>query len=123
MSEKLFECKRCGFCCQGESTVSLTPEEQARIAHFLGLSLEEFLSLYTVRRGSRVEMKTLNGHCIFYDEKESLCRIHPVKPFHCRQWPLHPSILKDPESFEIIRRTCPGFSKKATWQEIKKLLS
>ncbi len=123
MAEKLFECKRCGFCCQGESTVSLSPEEQERIAAFLGLSLAEFLSTYTVRRGKRVEMKTMNGHCIFYDEGESLCRIHPVKPFHCRQWPLHPSILRDAESFEIIRRTCPGFAPEATWEEIKKLLS
>ena len=119
MAEKLFECKRCGFCCQGESTVSLSPEEQERIAAFLELSLEDFLSTYTVRRGKRVEMKTVNGHCIFYDEEESLCRIHPVKPFHCRQWPLHPSILRDAESFEIIRRTCPGFAPEATWEEIK----
>jgi Fe-S-cluster containining protein len=123
MGRKLFQCQRCGFCCQGESTVSLSPEEQKRIARYLDLSLEEFLSRYTVRRGKRVEMKTISGHCIFYDEEESLCRIHPVKPSHCRQWPLHPSILRDEESFEIIRRTCPGFAKDATWEEIKKLLS
>ena len=120
--EPIFECKRCGFCCQGESTVSLSPEEQERIASYLGLSLSDFLERYTVLRGKRVEMKTVNGHCIFYDEEESLCKIHPVKPFHCRQWPLHPSILKDPESFEIIRRTCPGFSPKATWEDVKQLL-
>ena len=119
--KKVFESKRCGFCCQGESTVSLSPEEQKRIASFLGLPLNEFLATYTVRRGKRVEMKTVSGHCIFYDEEESLCRIHPVKPFHCRQWPLHPSLLKDPESFEIIRRTCPGFAKEATWEEVKNL--
>ncbi len=122
MAERVFECKRCGFCCQGESTVSLSSEEQHQIASFLGLTLEDFLSTYTVKRGKRVEMKTQNGHCIFYDEEKSLCRIHPVKPQPCRQWPLHPSILKDPESFEIIRRTCPGFSEKATWEEVKKLL-
>ncbi len=121
--EPIFECKRCGFCCQGESTVSLTSEEQERIASYLGLSLSDFLERYTVSRGKRIEMKTVNGHCIFYDEKESLCKIHPVKPFHCRQWPLHPSILRDQDSFEIIRRSCPGFSPQATWQDVKKLLS
>ncbi|HHI98069.1 MAG TPA: YkgJ family cysteine cluster protein [Thermodesulfatator atlanticus] len=119
---KVFECKRCGFCCQGESTVSLSPEEQEQIASYLGLKLEEFLEKYTVKRGRRVEMKTVAGHCIFYQEKESLCLIHPVKPFHCKQWPLHPSILKDRESFEIIRRTCPGFSPEASWEDVKKLL-
>ena len=121
--KKLFECKRCGFCCQGESTVSLSPEEQERIASYLGLELKEFLARYTVRKGKRVEMKTVAGHCIFYDEKESLCRIHPVKPFRCREWPLHPSIIRDRESFEIIRRTCPGFAKEATWEEIKEWLA
>ncbi|WP_022852357.1 YkgJ family cysteine cluster protein [Thermodesulfatator atlanticus] len=118
MSVKIFECKRCGFCCQGESTVSLTPPEQESIAMFLGLNLSEFFERYTVKKGSRVEMKTINGHCIFFDEKEKICRIHPVKPSHCRRWPLHPSILKDRESFEIIKRTCPGFSPSATWEEV-----
>ncbi|OAG27076.1 YkgJ family cysteine cluster protein [Thermodesulfatator autotrophicus] len=123
MSEKIFECKRCGFCCQGESTVSLSPEEQQRIASFLGLSLKDFLKTYTVSRGSRVEMKIVNGHCIFYDEEQRLCKIHPVKPFHCRRWPLHPSIFKDKENFEIIRASCPGFNETATWEDVKSLLS
>ncbi len=122
MSKPVFECKRCGFCCQGESTVSLSPEEQERIASYLGLPVSEFLARYTVKRGKRVEMKTINGHCIFYDEEKSLCKIHPVKPFHCRQWPLHPSLLRDKESFEIIRRTCPGFSPEATWEEVKRFM-
>jgi len=115
---KLFECKRCGFCCQGESTVSLSSQEQENIARYLGLSLQEFLTRYTIKKDKRVEMKTINGHCIFYDEEKSLCKIHSVKPSACRQWPLHPSILRDPESFEIIRRTCPGFSPQATWKDI-----
>ncbi len=122
MSKPVFECKRCGFCCQGESTVSLSLEEQERIATYLGLPISEFLARYTVKRGKRVEMKTVNGHCIFYDEEESLCKIHPVKPFYCRQWPLHPSLLRDKESFEIIRRTCPGFSPEATWEEVKRFM-
>ncbi len=120
--KKIFECKRCGFCCQGESTVSLSDEEQKRIASYLGIPVSEFLTKYTVKRGKRVEMKTINGHCIFYDELSSLCKIHPVKPFHCRQWPLHPSILRDKESFEIIRRSCQGFSPDATWEDVKQLL-
>ncbi|AEH46047.1 protein of unknown function UPF0153 [Thermodesulfatator indicus DSM 15286] len=122
MSKKLFECKRCGFCCQGESTVSLSSDEQKSIAAFLGLSISRFLEHYTVNKGSHIEMKIVNGHCIFYDEKNKLCQIHPVKPFRCRQWPLHPSILKDKDSFEIIRASCPGFAKEATWEEIKTLV-
>ncbi len=121
-SKEVFRCKHCGFCCQGESTVSLSDEEQECIASYLGISVSEFLTKYTVKRGKRTEMKTRNGHCIFYDESTNLCKIHPVKPFYCRQWPLHPSILHDPESFEIIRRTCQGFSPDATWEDVKEFL-
>ena len=101
----------------------MSPEVQERIASYLGLELQEFLARYTVRKGKRVEMRTEAGHCIFYDEKESLCLIHPVKPRHCREWPLHPSIMKDRESFEIIRRTCPGFAKETTWEEVKEWIA
>jgi len=119
---KVFECKRCGFCCEGESTVSLLPEEIERISEYLGLSREEFLKTYGVRKDERIEMKTVNGHCIFYDEKERCCRVHPVKPDRCRQWPLHPSLLKDPENFEIIKSTCPGFEKGISWEDLKAYL-
>ncbi|HFC98641.1 MAG TPA: YkgJ family cysteine cluster protein [Thermosulfurimonas dismutans] len=115
---KIFECKRCGFCCQGESTVSLSPEEVQRIAAYLKISIEELTARFLVHRGGRLEMRTLEGHCIFYHPQEG-CRIHPVKPDHCRQWPLHPSILKDRENFEIIRSSCPGFSEELTWEELR----
>jgi len=114
----VFECRRCGFCCQGESTVSLSAEEITRIAAFLGISVEDLFRKYLVKKGKRVEMRTVEGHCIFYEPGESLCRIHAVKPEHCRRWPLHPSILKDPESFEIIRASCPGFREDARWEEV-----
>ncbi|HFB83395.1 YkgJ family cysteine cluster protein [Thermosulfuriphilus ammonigenes] len=118
MVKKIFECRRCGFCCQGESTVSLSPEERRRIADFLGLGLQEFLTQYCRQQGNRVEMKVVNGHCIFYDTKDSLCRIHPVKPFHCKRWPLHPAILESLENYQTISSTCPGFNPQASYEEI-----
>jgi Fe-S-cluster containining protein len=45
---KRFVCKRCGACCQGESTVSLTEEDVLNIANYLGLSVENFLKEYTI---------------------------------------------------------------------------
>ncbi len=118
--KNVFECRRCGFCCQGESTVSLSPAEIRRMAHYLGLTEVDFLKRFTVERGGRIEMKTVNGHCIFYHSEEG-CRVHPVKPDRCREWPLHPSILKDPENFEIIRSSCPGFAENLEWEELKKI--
>ncbi len=117
MEREIFQCRCCGHCCHGESTVSLTQEEVERIASHLGLSEAALLEQYLVRKGKRTEMKTVDGHCIFYGE-DGLCSIHPVKPFHCRRWPLHPSILDDEGAWEAIRADCPGFSKQATYQEV-----
>ena len=88
---------------------------------YLGMSEAEFLERFTVRRGGRLEMRTIRGHCVFYDP-EMGCRVHPVKPDRCREWPLPPAILKSRENFEIIRASCPGFAEGLTWEEFKKAL-
>jgi len=106
--KKNFVCKQCGFCCEGESTVSLTQEKIDEISNYLCISRDELLSRFCVIKKNRIEMKIQNGHCIFFEENKKICKIHPVKPTHCRIWPLHKSILKDKESFEIIKNSCPG---------------
>ncbi|WP_258539222.1 YkgJ family cysteine cluster protein [Dissulfurirhabdus thermomarina] len=113
----VFECCCCGHCCHGESTVSLTPGEQAAMARFLGMETGAFLAAYCVERPGRVEMRVVDGHCVFYGD-DGLCRVHPVKPSHCRRWPLHPSILGDRGAWEAIRADCPGFDPDATYEEV-----
>lgn len=117
----VFSCRMCGHCCCGEGTVSLSEEEQRRIASYLGMDPVDFLQKLCVQRGKRVEMKIKNGRCIFLGPR-NLCAIHPVKPFHCRQWPLHPSILNDLNAWEAIKADCPGFSKTATHEAVCELL-
>ncbi len=114
---KVFECRQCGLCCSGESTVSMTLDEQARIADFLGMTTEELLERYCRVRGNRVEMRVVEGHCVFYGD-DGLCRIHRVKPFHCRRWPLHPAILGDQGAWEAIKADCPGFKEGVTWEDV-----
>lgn len=119
MQLKIFECKRCGACCAGESTVSLSSEEIQSIAQFLNTSQEEFLKKYTVFKGkTRIEMKTLNGYCIFFDFSKKICKIHPVKPLKCKEWPFPPAIFEDEENFKIIQNFCEGL-KNFAWEEIK----
>lgn len=107
---KNFTCKQCGFCCEGESTVSLTKEKIDEISNYLGISRDELLSNFCVIKKNRIEMKIQNGHCIFFEENQKTCKIHPVKPLNCKIWPLHKSILKDKDSFEIIKNTCQGLN-------------
>jgi hypothetical protein len=105
----------CGHCCCGEGTVSLSEEEQIRIASYLGMEPADFLQKLCVQKGKRIEMRIKDGHCVFLGQ-ENLCAIHPVKPFHCRQWPLHPGILNDPNAWEAIKSDCPGFDSAATYE-------
>jgi hypothetical protein len=105
MEEEIFECQQCGYCCQGETTVSLTGDDLQRMVRYLGLPEEEVREKYLRVTGSVIQMKIVDGHCIFYDRG---CTVHPGKPWRCSQWPLHPSILRDPGNFQAISASCPG---------------
>ncbi len=119
--EEIFSCKCCGHCCHGTSTVSMTPEEQERIATFLNLTKDQLLEKFCVVKGSRVEMQIVDGHCIFYGE-DGLCKIHDVKPFQCRRWPLHPGILGDEAAWRAIKADCPGFDEYAEYEDVCRLV-
>ncbi|MEZ0344599.1 MAG: YkgJ family cysteine cluster protein [Caldimicrobium sp.] len=115
---KKFVCKKCGFCCKGESTVSLSEKEILKIAEYLGISREEFLENYTIKKEEkRIEMKIVEGYCIFYDKREGVCKIHPVKPEKCKEWPLVPALFRDEENFLIIKESCIGL-KDFTFNDV-----
>ncbi len=120
-TQEIFRCKCCGHCCHGESTVSITPGERAAIADFLGISQSLLLERYCVEKKGRTEMKVTGGHCIFYGD-DGLCMIHPVKPFQCRRWPLHPGILDDESAWRAIKADCPGFDENAEYEEVCRLV-
>ena len=110
----IFVCQQCGYCCQGETTVSLDENDQKRMVDHLGMSREEVRRKYWRQTGNTIQMKTVDGHCIFYDNG---CTIHQGKPWRCTQWPLHPSMLDDRENYEIIKESCPGISRELSYEE------
>ncbi len=117
--EDIFKCTRCGYCCQGETTVSLDENDRKRMVRCLGES-EEFVSKkYWRITNTVVQMKVRDGHCVFYDEG---CTVHQGRPWRCGQWPLHPSILSDRNNFETIRESCPGINKEITYEEFCRIL-
>jgi len=91
-----FICARCGNCCRGEGFVRIFPDEAQRIGEFLGIPLAEFLEEYTrepdlaedAAAGIRwlVDKPGPLRECVFFEE--NACRIHPVKPQRCRDFPL-----------------------------------
>ena len=116
----IFICQQCGYCCQGETTVSLDADDQKRMIAHLGMKREDVARKYWHQKGSTIQMKTVDGHCIFYDNG---CTIHAGKPWRCTQWPLHPSMLESQENFEIIRESCPGINRELRYAEFCRIFS
>ena len=115
----IFTCKRCGYCCHGETTVSLDEDDRSRMAEYLGLTEEETLARYWRVKDGCVQMKTVDGHCVFYKDG---CGVHRGRPWRCAQWPLHPSILIDPANLETIQESCPGIDQDFPYKEICRIL-
>ena len=112
--QEIFQCRQCGHCCQGETTVSLDPEDLARLVAYLHLPLAEVQEKYLRITGKVVQMKIVDGHCIFFNEG---CTVHSGKPWRCIQWPLHPSMLSDSANFEAISQSCPGIKAEMGYEE------
>jgi hypothetical protein len=112
----IFTCTRCGYCCQGETTVSLDQEDQARMIAKLGLTRQEVAERYWRVTGDVVQMQIVEHHCIFYSQ-ETGCTVHEGRPWRCGQWPLHPSMLTDENNFHTIRESCPGINQALSWEQ------
>lgn len=110
----IFICQQCGYCCQGETTVSLDENDQKRMIKHLGKQREEVTRDFWRQNGNTIQMRTVDGHCIFYDNG---CTIHAGKPWRCTQWPLHPSIFETKDNFEIIKESCPGINREISYAE------
>jgi len=117
----IFVCARCGYCCQGQTTVSLDEEDQARMVSALNLSREEVAGRYWRITGNVVQMQITDGHCIFFRDGEG-CTVHQGRPWRCGQWPLHPSILSDRANFATIRESCPGIRRDVSYEEFCTIL-
>jgi len=116
---EIFSCARCGFCCQGQTTVSLSPNDQKRMRQAMGLTPSEMREDYWRITGNEVQMQIRDGHCIFYQEG---CRVHAARPWRCAQWPLHPAILIDEANFTAIAASCPGINKTLGYQRFAAIL-
>lgn len=117
---EIFVCQQCGYCCQGVTTVSLDENDQERMAQHLGMEKEEVASRFWRKKGNSIQMRTVDGHCIFFDKG---CSIHAGKPWRCTQWPLHPSMLEDQENYEIIKESCPGIRRDLSYENFSKKFS
>lgn len=117
--DEIFSCTRCGYCCHGETTVSLDSSDQTNMIATLDIPADQVRERYWLIRGNIVQMKTIEGHCIFFNEG---CTVHPGRPWRCRQWPLHPSILIDENNFHSISESCPGINRNVGYDRFCEIL-
>jgi Fe-S-cluster containining protein len=93
---KAFACAMCGNCCRGEGYVRVTPEDVARIAELLQISVTEFQERYT-REPEIAEHMDAGDlwlidkpgpemECIFLERNR--CWVHAAKPIQCIGFPL-----------------------------------
>jgi len=111
----IFSCTRCGYCCQGETTVTLNDTDQQKMLKFLKITKEEAFAQYWRLNDGEVQMKIRDGHCIFFKDG---CTVHKARPWRCKQWPMVPAILYDRLNLQTIRNSCPGLSKDAEYENV-----
>lgn len=119
LAAEIFSCTRCGYCCHGETTVSLDESDQTRMVEALGMPQEDVQQKYWRLTGKIVQMKTVYGHCIFYKDG---CTVHKGRPWRCGQWPLHPAILSDENNFHTIADSCPGIKIDIGYEKFCQIL-
>jgi len=119
LTTDIFICMRCGFCCHGETTVSLDVDDRKRMVRALNRPEEEVRRSFWRISGNVVQMQTIDGHCIFY---ENGCNVHEGRPRRCGEWPLHPSILIDEANFYAIADSCPGINKNLSYRQFCEVL-
>lgn len=86
---KNFRCRQCGACCSVSGEVALSDAEVTAIAQFLKLDEAEFIAKYTALRQNRQGLTLIekaDQSCIMLQDNK--CRINPVKPAQCRNFPL-----------------------------------
>jgi Fe-S-cluster containining protein len=117
---KAFECRMCGECCYGEGGIFLQGAEAGKIAGFLEMSAAGFLARFCEKRHGRFYLKSgPDGYCCFYDQAAG-CRIHPVKPTRCAQWPFFNAIVGDRDNWKQAQEACPGINPDCSFEEFVK---
>ena len=85
------------------------PDEVKAMAALLALPEAEFCRRFVEASALGPRLTVADGVCVFL-MPGGLCRVHPVKPFICRQWPFLPAILMDPDELDNAKTACPGLN-------------
>lgn len=122
-----FSCKECGACCSKDpGDIWVSEAEIQQIAQYLKISVKE-LTLLCLREDmcgnkSIKDLPERNYDCIFQDAKTRRCKIYPVRPKQCAQFPFWKSMLENKAEWDFYAKRCPGMNngRLYTKEEIEK---
>ncbi len=84
MPNSVFECRKCGHCCEGRGGIVLGKQDLKRLSLFLGMSESDFIGAWTETAGSKHRLGSgYDGYCVFSNQQNG-CDVHPAKPDVCR---------------------------------------
>ncbi len=112
----VFHCRQCGDCCAGRGGIHVRPQEVEAMAAHLSMPVEEFRRNFVEASLTGPRLTVANGVCIFLQEGNN-CRVHPVKPSICRQWPFLPALLVEADELEYAKGACPGINPSCSHEE------
>lgn len=109
-----YECDRCTACCRWPGQVRLREGEITAIAAHLQLTEGDFIERYTRLDRHRTGLALTDqadGSCVFLDGAD--CRINPVKPQQCREFP---NLWNFP-NFQEVCQARPVVLVESEWRE------
>ncbi|MFL6649751.1 MAG: YkgJ family cysteine cluster protein [Sulfurifustaceae bacterium] len=110
-----FQCTGCGRCCtgRGEWYIAASRVEQQRIQRFLNVSWTWFRRRYvTVYEDGTESLRWEQDRCVFLD-RERRCRIYPVRPAQCRDYPFWPDVVASVATWRAEGKRCEGIGRGA----------
>jgi Fe-S-cluster containining protein len=124
-SKYVFECQKCGTCCEKMEYVVVSWDDLKRWNHdmtlpslypFLSLELLDNDSLQLSLRKPESEEGDQSMSCPLYDEENKICNIYFSMPLFCSSYPLG----FDGKNYFIKDSSCPGIGKgKMTPESLK----
>ncbi len=118
--KEIFECTKCGQCCEGYGGTYVTPKDIKNIAGYIKTDPSTFVEKYCkISGGKPLLAQKEDGFCIFWDKH---CLIHPVKPKMCKAWPFINSVLCDTGNWKIMGSACPGIKTDVEDDAIIKII-
>lgn len=114
--EEVFECRRCGQCCEGKGGIVISAKDLTRLAAFFDQTEELFVANYTENSNGKLKLRCGDkGTCIFFIAGTG-CSIHAARPDICRAWPFFRGNLIDETSFAMAKGYCPGIFLETSFE-------